>query len=156
MSRRAGFMLVELLAAAAVICVISGAALVAFSEGPDERRVVRDEAENLRSWLMSRMEEAARENCGFKLIPIFIGMQASELKLEWRGGARDLKSEFYSAERADLERVSLAKEYTFDGEWFTLTPAASFIIRSRRDSSIRLIVTASGTGYADVKETLED
>ena len=76
--------------------------------------------------------------------------------LEWDGGSRDLEHETYLPERADIGLTKTAREYKFDGEWFTLTPAASFIIRSRKDFSIRLFVTVSGSGYAGVYETLEE
>ncbi len=150
---RRGFTLVELLCVAAVLCALSGAALV--FAGGDERRIVRAEAEDVRSWLSARMAQAAREGADFRLYTVTAGKQKYELTLEWIGGPKDLEREYYAPERTDIGLVA-SMEYTFSGEWFTLTPAASFIIRSRRDPAVRFFVTVSGAGYADVKETLEE
>ena len=154
-SGRRGFTLVELLCVFAALCILAGAAALAFGEA-DERRIVREEAEELRSWLSSRMAQAAREGADFKLYPVDDNARHYELMLEWDGGSRDLEHEAYLPERADIGLTKTAREYKFDGEWFTLTPAASFIIRSRKDFSIRLFVTVSGSGYAGVYETLEE
>ena len=154
-SWRRGFTLVELLCVASALCILAGAAALAFGEA-DERRIVREEAEELRSWLSSRMAQAAREGADFKLYPVDDNARHYELMLEWDGGSRDLEHETYLPERADIGLTKTAREYKFDGEWFTLTPAASFIIRSRKDFSIRLFVTVSGSGYAGVYETLEE
>ena len=155
-SARRGFSLVELLCVLLVLCVVAGAAAVTF-RGADECRIVRDEAEELRAWLSSRMAQAAREGAEFKLI-IDADKATQELgfTIEWYGGPRDLETEAYEPGRAAIERDSLANEHTFDGEWFTLTPAASFIIRSRRERDIAALVTVSGVGYVDVKETLKE
>ncbi|HIT04144.1 MAG TPA: prepilin-type N-terminal cleavage/methylation domain-containing protein [Candidatus Caccocola faecipullorum] len=154
-SGRRGFTLVELLCVSAALCILAGAAALAFGEA-DERRIVREEAEELRSWLSSRMAQAAREGADFKLYPVDDNARHYELMLEWDGGSRDMEHETYLPERADIGLTKTAREYKFDGEWFTLTPAASFIIRSRKDFSIRLFVTVSGSGYAGVYETLEE
>ena len=155
-SARRGFSLAELLCAALALCVLAGAAALSFRD-TGERRIVLEEAEELRAWLSSRMAQAAREGAEFKLI-IDADKTTQELgfTIEWYGGPRDLETETYAPGRAAIERDSLANEHTFDGEWFTLTPAASFIIRSRKDFSIRLFVTVSGSGYAGVYETLEE
>ena len=155
-SARRGFSLAELLCAALALCVLAGAAALSFRD-TGERRIVLEEAEELRAWLSSRMAQAARESAEFKLI-IDADKTTQELgfTIEWYGGPRDLETETYASGRAAIERDSLANEHTFDGEWFTLTPAASFIIRSRKDFSIRLFVTVSGSGYAGVNETLEE
>lgn len=154
-SGRRGFTLVELLCVAAALCILAGAAALAFGEA-DERRIVREEAEELRSWLSSRMAQAAREGADFKLYPTLAGKHSYDLALEWDGGSQHLEREYYTPERADIWLTKTVREYKFDGEWFTLTPAASFIIRSRKDFSIRLFVTVSGSGYAGVYETLEE
>lgn len=155
-SARRGFSLAELLCAALALCVLAGAAALSFRD-TDERRIVLEEAEELRAWLSSRMAQAAREGAEFKLI-IDADKTTQELgfTIEWYGGPRDLEKESYYAGRAAIERDSLANEHTFDGEWFTLTPAASFIIRSRRERDIAALVTVSGVGYVDVKETLKE
>lgn len=155
-SARRGFSLAELLCAALALCVLAGAAALSFRD-TGESRIVLEEAEELRAWLSSRMAQAAREGAEFKLI-IDADKATQELgfTIEWYGGPRDLEKESYSAGRAAIERDSLANEHTFDGEWFTLTPAASFIIRSRRERDIAALVTVSGVGYVDVKETLKE
>lgn len=153
--RARGFSLVELLCVAVALCVLLGASAVAFLGDGDERRIVREEAEDLRSWLADRMAFAAREGANFKLFPVDHNDNKYELRLEWSGGSKDLERETFAASRADMGLSGGYGEHTFDGEWFTLTPAASFIIRSRKDSSIRLIVSVSAAGYADVKETVE-
>ena len=155
-SARRGFSLAELLCAALALCVLAGAAAFSFRD-TGERRIVLEEAEELRAWLSSRMAQAARESAEFKLI-IDADKTTQELgfTIEWYGGPRDLETETYSLGRAAIERDSLANEHTFDGEWFTLTPAASFIIRSRRERDIAALVTVSGVGYVDVKETLKE
>ena len=155
-SARRGFSLAELLCAALALCVLAGAAALSFRD-TGERRIVLEEAEELRAWLSSRMAQAARESAEFKLI-IDADKTTQELgfTIEWYGGPRDLETETYSPGRAAIERDSLANEHTFDGEWFTLTPAASFIIRSRRERDIAALVTVSGVGYVDVKETLKE
>lgn len=155
-SARRGFSLAELLCAAFALCVLAGAAALSFRD-TDERRIVLEEAEELRAWLSSRMAQAAREGAEFKLI-IDADKATQELgfTIEWYGGPRDLETETYAPGRAAIERDSLANEHTFDGEWFTLTPAASFIIRSRRERDIAALVTVSGVGYVDVKETLKE
>ena len=155
-SARRGFSLAELLCAALALCVLAGAAALSFRD-TGERRIVLEEAEELRAWLSSRMAQAARESAEFKLI-IDADTTTQELgfTIEWYGGPRDLETETYSPGRAAIERDSLANEHTFDGEWFTLTPAASFIIRSRRERDIAALVTVSGVGYVDVKETLKE
>lgn len=155
-SARRGFSLAELLCAALALCVLAGAAALSFRD-TGERRIVLEEAEELRAWLSSRMAQAAREGAEFKLI-IDADKATQELgfTIEWYGGPRDLETETYSPGRAAIERDSLANEHTFDGEWFTLTPAASFIIRSRRERDIAALVTVSGVGYVDVKETLKE
>ena len=155
-SARRGFSLAELLCAALALCVLAGAAALSFRD-TGERRIVLEEAEELRAWLSSRMAQAAREGAEFKLI-IDADKATQELgfTIEWYGGPRDLEKETYAPGRAAIERDSLANEHTFDGEWFTLTPAASFIIRSRRERDIAALVTVSGVGYVDVKETLKE
>ena len=155
-SARRGFSLAELLCAALALCVLAGAAALSFRD-TGERRIVLEEAEELRAWLSSRMAQAARESAEFKLI-IDADKTTQELgfTIEWYGGPRDLETETYASGRAAIERDSLANEHTFDGEWFTLTPAASFIIRSRRERDIAALVTVSGVGYVDVKETLKE
>ena len=154
-SARRGFTLIELLCAAAALCILAGAAALA-SGGADERRIVREEAEELRSWLSSRMARAAREGANFKLYPTLAAGHSYELMLEWDGGSRHLEHESYKQQRADIGLTASVQEYTFDGDWFTLTPAASFIIRSRKNPSIHVFVTVSGVGYASVSETLEE
>ena len=154
-SGRRGFTLVELLCVASALCILAGAAALAFGEA-DERRIVREEAEELRSWLSSRMAQAAREGADFKLYPTLAGRHSYDLALEWDGGSQHLEREYYTPERADIGLTKTAREYKFDGEWFTLTPAASFIIRSRRERDIAALVTVSGVGYVDVKETLKE
>lgn len=155
-SARRGFSLAELLCAALALCVLAGAAALSFRD-TGERRIVLEEADELRAWLSSRMAQAAREGAEFKLI-IDADKATQELgfTIEWYGGPRDLETETYAPGRAAIERDSLANEHTFDGEWFTLTPAASFIIRSRRERDIAALVTVSGVGYVDVKETLKE
>lgn len=155
-SARRGFSLAELLCAALALCVLAGAAALSFRD-TGERRIVLEEAEELRAWLSSRMAQAARESAEFKLI-IDADKTTQELgfTIEWYGGPRDLETETYAPGRAAIERDSLANEHIFDGEWFTLTPAASFIIRSRRERDIAALVTVSGVGYVDVKETLKE
>ena len=155
-SARRGFSLAELLCAALALCVLAGAAALSFRD-TGERRIVLEEADELRAWLSSRMAQAARESAEFKLI-IDADKATQELgfTIEWYGGPRDLETETYAPGRAAIERDSLANEHTFDGEWFTLTPAASFIIRSRRERDIAALVTVSGVGYVDVKETLKE
>ena len=155
-SARRGFSLAELLCAALALCVLAGAAALS-SRDTGERRIVLEEADELRAWLSSRMAQAAREGAEFKLI-IDADKATQELgfTIEWYGGPRDLETETYAPGRAAAERDSLANEHTFDGEWFTLTPAASFIIRSRRERDIAALVTVSGVGYVDVKETLKE
>lgn len=155
-SARRGFSLAELLCAALALCVLAGAAALSFRD-TGERRIVLEEADELRAWLSSRMAQAAREGAEFKLI-IDADKATQELgfTIEWYGGPRDLETERYAPGRAAAERDSLANEHTFDGEWFTLTPAASFIIRSRRERDIAALVTVSGVGYVDVKETLKE
>lgn len=155
-SARRGFSLAELLCAALALCVLAGAAALSFRD-TGERRIVLEEADELRAWLSSRMAQAAREGAEFKLI-IDADKATQELgfTIEWYGGPRDLETETYAPGRAAIERDSLANEHTFDGEWFTLTPAASFIIRSRRERDIAVLVTVSGVGYVDVKETLKE
>ena len=155
-SARRGFSLAELLCAALALCVLAGAAALSFRD-TGERRIVLEEAEELRAWLSSRMAQAAREGAEFKLI-IDADKATQELgfTIEWYGGPRDLETETYAPGRAAIERDSLANEHTFDGEWFTLTPAASFIIRSRREREIAALVTVSGVGCVDVKETLKE
>lgn len=155
-SARRGFSLAELLCAALALCVLAGAAALSFRD-TGERRIVLEEAEELRAWLSSRMAQAAREGAEFKLI-IDADKATQELgfTIEWYGGPRDLETDTYEPGRAAIERDSLANEHTFDGEWFTLTPAASFIIRSRRERDIAALVTVSGVGYVDVKETLKE
>lgn len=155
-SAQRGFSLAELLCAALALCVLAGAAALSFRD-TGERRIVLEEAEELRAWLSSRMAQAAREGAEFKLI-IDADKATQELgfTIEWYGGPRDLETETYAPGRAAAERDSLANEHTFDGEWFTLTPAASFIIRSRRERDVAALVTVSGVGYVDVKETLKE
>lgn len=125
--------------------------------GADERRIVRDEAEELRAWLSSRMAQAAREGSEFRLeIDENETTQELGFTLQWFGGPRDLETETYYAARAAIERDSRSHMHVFDGEWFTLTPAASFIIRSRRDRDAAMVLTVSGTGYVGIRETLEE
>ena len=155
-SARRGFSLAELLCAALALCVLAGAAALSFRD-TDERRIVLEEAEELRAWLSSRMAQAAREGAEFKLI-IDADKTTQELgfTIEWYGGPRDLEKESYSGgARGDRTRQPRERTY-IDGEWFTLTPAASFIIRSRRERDIAALVTVSGVGYVDVKETLKE
>ena len=154
-SARRGFTLIELLCAAAALCILAGAAALAFG-GADERRIVREEAEELRAWLSSRMAQAARDGDWFRMETNLYGSGVA-VRLEWyRNSSEDVSRETYTPQRVDIGRVSLAQEYIFDGDWFTLTPAASFIIRSRKNPSIHVFVTVSGVGYASVSETLEE
>ena len=94
------------------------------------------------------MAQAAREGAEFKLV-IDADKTTQELgfTIEWYGGPRDLETETYAPGRAAAERDSLANEHTFDGEWFTLTPAASFIIGHAESAISRLSsrYRASGT-----------
>lgn len=156
-SARRGFSLAELLCAALALCVLAGAAALSFRD-TGERRIVLEEAEELRAWLSSRMAYAAREGADFRLVANSLyGSNAVDIRIEWYNGTRGFTSETYRAQRADIWRDgNVIKEHVFDGEWFTLTPAVSFIIRSRRERDIAALVTVSGVGYVDVKETLKE
>lgn len=155
-SARPGFTLIETLCAALVIGILACAAMPVF-RGRDEMLVVREEAENLRAWLSSRMAQTARDGAEFRLT-IDENRTTQELgfTLQWYGGPRDLDKETYTASRAMIMRDSLARTHSFDGKWFTLTPAASFIIRSRKDSGAAVVLTVSGTGYVGIRETLKE
>ena len=136
--------------------MLCAAASIIFLGDGDERRIVREEAEDLRAWLTAKMAFAAREGVNFKLSAHLNDYEVRDHKImiQWDGGSKNLQYETYYPERALLALGSSQSSHTFDGEWFTLTPAVSFIIRSRKDSTIRLVVSVSAVGYANVKETL--
>ena len=82
-SARRGFSLAELLCAALALCVLAGAAALSFRD-TGERRIVLEEAEELRAWPSSRMAQAARGGAEFKLI-IYAGKTTQEpgFTTEW-------------------------------------------------------------------------
>ncbi len=102
------------------------------------------------------MAFAAREGEDFKITAADDGTRNLTLELQRFGGSKNLSVESYESDRVSIERANLAKEYTFDGEWFTLTPAASFMIKSLKEPSVKLCVTVSGIGCVDIKETPEE
>ena len=111
-SSRRGFSLAELLCAALALCVLAGAAALSFRD-TGERRIVLEEAEELRAWLSSRMAQAAREGAEFKLL-IDADKTTQELgfTIEWYGGPRDLETETYAPGRA-ADRARQPRERTY-------------------------------------------
>ena len=151
MKRRRAFTLTEILF---VIIIISSLAATIFIfpsvEGENEKRKVRDEAQNLALWLDKSISWAARNRADFRLIVSDNDITNHKIRIEWLGA--DRKSEAYLCKNARLYYSNIGTELNFSGTWFSMTPAATFTVRSKKNADVRFYVKISGTGYISVSE----
>ena len=149
-----GFMLVELLAVLTIIGSAAGISVMAFSDSiARERRMVRNEAQDFSLWIKHRMALAARESVEFRVMLTQGKDRNYEMTLIWFGGMKSLQHEVFTFGDAALAYEGVG-ELIFSGRWFTMTPAATFIVKSKKSPEVRFFVTISGVGYVDIKERL--
>ena len=148
--KREAFTLVEILCVLVIVAIAATTlALTAQDSDARERRLIRNEARDFCAWIKYRMAKAAREGEDFKFL-LTDGAEGYAMRAIWLAGGR-LKNEAYSFSNAALAYEG-ARELYFSSRWFTLTPAATFIVISRRNRDIRFFVTVSAAGYARVKD----
>ncbi|MDO4988510.1 MAG: prepilin-type N-terminal cleavage/methylation domain-containing protein [Synergistes sp.] len=150
-----GYTMVELIA---VIAIIAGAVtafgLVMTDNSNRERMIVHGEAQNLSAWLKNEFSLAAREKNDFTITVGRYDEGPSRLKtisVRWKNRKNASKVEIYEMRNAKLEYDG-TPELNFSGKWYTLTPAATFTVKSAKYPEIRYYVTVSGAGYISVKE----
>lgn len=136
------------------VCISTAVALVAIDPYESERRRVRYDAESLASWLNRRMSISAREESEFKIYITYDEDVHYSIHMKWLGGINGVTSEQYEP-RYSIMSYDGTGECTFSGVWYTLTPAATFVLRSEKINEIRFDVTVSGTGYVSVTEVDE-
>lgn len=137
-----------------IIGSAAGIAVLAVQDSPArERRIILNEAKDFCSWIKHRMALAARESVEFNVKITDDVFHNFEVTIEWLGGSKRLQHEVYSFEDAALAYEGVS-ELIFSGRWFTLTPAATFIVKSRKRPEIRFFITIAGTGYVDIKDKL--
>lgn len=153
--RRSGFTLAELLCVfAAASAIFAASALSIASPEARERRIIAYEASDFCAWMKHRISSAAREGAEFELYFSKVGASGSVITLIWLSGSKYMMHEDYRMERAELSREGTSYRYTFDGRWFSMTPAATFVVKSLKRPEVKLFVTLSGTGYMSVRERL--
>ncbi|MDO5114496.1 MAG: hypothetical protein Q4D58_00225 [Synergistaceae bacterium] len=115
--------------------------------------MVRNEATRFCAWMKHRMSSAAREDAQFTLLLTDRADRGYEATLIWLSGAKKTRHESYLFEDTTMSYEGV-NELIFSGRWFTMTPAATFIVKSKKKPEIRLFVTIAGTGYMEIKERL--
>ncbi len=150
---RRGFMLCELIAVIVIICSAAAMVMVLMPQ-KSERQLVAEEAARAAAWFKYRMSKAARERVAFDVQMTSGGINNYEATVIWYGGAMYMKHENFALKAAKLNYLGGASLLTFDGRWHTMTPAATFAIKSKSRSDISLYMTISGTGYIDIREKL--
>ncbi len=152
--RRRAFLLVELIAVLVIVGSLSCISLQTLSNSQTrERRIILNEAKNFCNWMKPRMALAARESVEFRVMLTQNTDRSYEVTIIWLGGMKNLRHEIYSFDEAVLAYEGV-RELIFSGRWFTLTPAATFIVKSRKMPEVRYFVTIAGTGYVDIKDKL--
>ena len=154
--RHRGFSLVEMLAVLLIIASLGAAVVMNSGNSPEkERRIVLNEAKNFSGWIKSRMALAARESVDFKLrAGLDMKNNVFGFSALWLGsGSKGTSSEKYIQLNNDVVFQSEGtKEATFSGRWFTLSPAATFTVKSKVYPNIKYSVTISGTGYVNIQK----
>lgn len=153
-NRLAAFSLAELIMALAAAAALACVFVPAVRTSPaNERRIVYNEAHSLCLWLKRHISNAAREGADIKFILTDEADKSYMVRVHRVSGA--VKSERFSFAGSDtVLAYEGARELYFSARWFTLTPAATFIVKSKHKADIRFFVTVSGAGYASVKEKL--
>lgn len=152
--RRRAFLLVELIAVLVIVGSLSCISLQTLSNSQTrERRIILNEAKTFCTWMKHRMALAARESVEFRVMLTQNTDHSYEVTIIWLGGMKNLRHEIYSFDEAVLAYEGV-RELIFSGRWFTLTPAATFIVKSRKMPEVRYFVTIAGTGYVDIKDKL--
>lgn len=152
--RRRALLLVELIAVLVIVGSLSCISLQTLSNSQTrERRIILNEAKNFCTWMKHRMALAARESVEFRVMLTQNTDRSYEVTIIWLGGMKNLRHEIYSFDEAVLAYEGV-RELIFSGRWFTLTPAATFIVKSRKMPEVRYFVTIAGTGYVDIKDKL--
>lgn len=153
-SRAAAFSLAELIVALAAATALFCIVVPAVRPSPaNERRVIHNEAQALCIWIKHHMTKAAREGVDIKFI-LTDDADKNYMVRMLRAGGPPGSERFAFASPAAVLAYEGARELYFSARWFTLTPAATFIVKSKHEAGIRFFVTVSGAGYVSVKEKL--
>lgn len=145
------------MAAAVVVGILLAVTTASFFNGDNKKEMVRRSADRASVWIKRRMDRASREGSDFVLY-VFDRKghldHNSEIMVIWYGGESDTERESYTDDDCVVIYTSSVREHRYDGKWHTVTPAATFMIKSKDDPNIRLYMTLSGTGYIDIREKL--
>lgn len=132
------------------VSVLAVMASAAVEPNISERRRVRYDAEFLAVWLSRRISLAAREASTFTMV-VGEDDDAYYILIRWLDGVNGMDVDRYDQNYAAISYEG-DRECSFSGTWCTLTPAATFVLRSKSIDGIRFDVTVSGTGYVSVTE----
>ena len=148
------FTIAELIVVLAAAAALAGVIVPAVRPQPaNERRIVCNEAHSLCLWIKNHISRAAREGTDIKFILTDDADKNYMVRVHRVHGAVKSESFSFAADGTKLAYEG-ARELYFSARWFTLTPAATFIVKSKHKAGIRFFVTVSGAGYASVKEKL--
>lgn len=149
------FSLVELLAALSIILALLSISMPLCLREPDEAEIVREEADRFALWIKSRMLQAALERADFNVVITNRADKNVNVVIYWITGSKRAEEESFVSEAAHMESLG-GVELKYSGKWTTLTPAATFMVRSRTKLEERLFVFISGTGYVNIRKTLKN
>lgn len=148
-----GFSLAEcIICLAAAACLFGVISIAPVFSPTNETQIVQREADTLSLWLKSKIAYAARNRVAFHLQITTIEAYNRKITLTWNGGAKNAQQETYVCEKTNLECSNSEKEMNFYGKWFTMTPAITFVVKSKKVSSTKLYVKVSVVGYVSVSK----
>ncbi|MDL2297834.1 type II secretion system GspH family protein [Synergistaceae bacterium OttesenSCG-928-D05] len=148
-TRKKGFTLVETFFVVAVMGALLSCIFLIGSGGERESELLKREADGLAIWLSNKITQAQMQNCGFSVQLSQWQPYNYEIRLRWLDGSN--KVEVYKTQKVRLANQNASWNFTYSGEWHTVTPAVTFRILSKDGSNAPGIpVSLSGLGYVSV------
>ncbi len=150
-SKHKAYTFIELLAALAILLLLSSYALCTIAENRNAEMIVKRESSELSTWLGEHTAFADSSGSTFTLNMINYGNNTSRLRLTWESGPYYAQTEDFIPDKCRLS-CSSASESIYSGEWHTLTPAATFTVyRLDGAQTVSKQVSLSGQGYINIK-----
>ena len=157
MKERRAFSLAELVAAFAIIAVLTGCAALLYRV---HSVTVEEGADELAAWVLEKTVRAQLEESAFSIqVPTGPKKSGNPVTLYWLSGRNKDKQETYRADGVviyDISNVGANIKKTFSGEWQTMTPAATICVEPPLRVGKKLYVIISGAGMVRVSNTRGD